>query len=334
MFPLFDSKLKIVYNLKSNTEKQFIKGEYMRYYKLKQGSQEIFEIEKEQFENKTNIDKPYYIYKESKKDYSQYAVCPACDNPIEIIGLYKLPKNTNYPYGKHYTKSIKDLAKYNQQAYEFCPYSSKQTKVTKQSRKPKLTDFEKNIYNLMREYFDIVVYILSKEIDIKITNKVARELLEVYVSGKSWLYPFSTLNNLPQMLRYLYPSLSLYGQPILKDSPLYKTIKDKFPEVEFKESEYYKNYEILEVKSGYFLDIRYCLMSHKRKIVNHKCIETLKLSVSTGYVINDNLRNIYSKIIEIDEPYFLNLVTNADKNKEYRNQKLLDIAKEVMPSLE
>lgn len=160
----------------------------MRYYKLNQGIHEIFEIEKESFELNTMMKKPYY--QENKhNEMQQYAVCPACDNPIEIIGLYKKIKNTNKPYGKHYPKSIDGIAVYNKQAYEFCPYSSQKNQITKEHRKELLTDFEKNIYNLMKENFDIVVYVLSKAIDIKITRALAEEMLKTYIASKSWQYP-------------------------------------------------------------------------------------------------------------------------------------------------
>lgn len=154
----------------------------MRYYKLKQGiyEYEIFEIEEKSFELNTMMKKPYY-QENKNNEMQQYAVCPACDNPIEIIGLYKKIKNTDKPYGKHYPKS--------KQAYEFCPYSSQKIQITKDHRKKLLTDFERNIYKLMKENFDIVEYVLSKAIDIKITRALAEEMLKTYIASKSWQYP-------------------------------------------------------------------------------------------------------------------------------------------------
>ena len=53
----------------------------------------------------------------------QFAICPQCDNPIQIVGLYKKLKNTDKPYGKHYTRSVNGLADYNQQAYDYSTYN-------------------------------------------------------------------------------------------------------------------------------------------------------------------------------------------------------------------
>ncbi|GAB1255377.1 hypothetical protein Defa_28640 [Desulfovibrio sp. TH_2024_36128] len=59
----------------------------MHVYKLKTGLQPIKLIEKEQFERDTGKQSPWY--QKNGDEMVQYAVCPACDNPIQIIALYK-----------------------------------------------------------------------------------------------------------------------------------------------------------------------------------------------------------------------------------------------------
>ena len=56
----------------------------MDTYKLRPKWTKINTISKENFEKDTGKLEPYY---QVDRD-SQYAVCPACDNPISIIGLY------------------------------------------------------------------------------------------------------------------------------------------------------------------------------------------------------------------------------------------------------
>ena len=131
------------------------------------------------------------------------------------------------------------------------------------------------------------------------------------------------------MFGYLYSSQSLYGKLILKNSELYNTLKKRFKEIIFKPSKYYKDYEILEVKKGSFLDLNYCLILHDRKIKDNNLIETIKLLVSIGHPVKKNLEEIYSRKIIINESYFLNLVNKQD-SKKYRNKELLDIANKFM----
>ena len=53
---------------------------------------------------------------------SYYAVCPACENPIQLIGLFKRESNTPRPYGKHTGKRIPGFPYFDPEEYEFCPY--------------------------------------------------------------------------------------------------------------------------------------------------------------------------------------------------------------------
>lgn len=302
----------------------------MHNYKLKTGINKIYRIDKSMFELTTQQKKPYYSFN-NKNERIQFAVCPACDNPIEIIGLYKPLKHTNNPYGRHYPHSIEGLAEYNQQAYDYCPYSKKQSVITSENRKSVLTDFEKNIYLLMRKQFDRVIYVLSKQLDIKITSSAAQRMLTTYVKGEGWLYPWATLNNLPWVLGHLSWSKTLYGQPILKNSSLYSAIIQSCPSAKFISSEYYNKYDILISKEKMYLDINYCIINHSRSINNDVLTETMDLMVTEGQPENGKI--IYTKQLIIDEPYFMNLI-NLPEERSHRNAKLLEIAKKLMPDLD
>ncbi len=301
----------------------------MHNFKTKTGISRIYEINKEEFELVTAQKKPYYSYNENN-ELVQYAVCPICDNPIQILGFYKALKNTDKPYGKHLKRSINGLADYNQQAYDFCPYANKNKNVNRYSRKSHLTDFERNIYNLLRDHFDRVIYVLAKQIDIKISNHLAKQMLITYVKGKGWLYPWSTLNNLPWVFGHLTWSKPLFGQPILKDSPIYLTILNKCPAAKFVPYQYNGKYDVLLSKEGMHLDLNYCIIVHNRSVENKELIETLKFVVSEGSI--ENKKEIFVKTLTVDQTYFLNLV-NLSKEKSYRNNKLIEIAKEIMPDI-
>lgn len=297
----------------------------MKIFKLKVGSSEIYELDKSTFELQTKQKKPYYTFNKSNEQI-QYAVCPACDNPIQIIGLYKELKNTDKPFGRHCKHSVNGLAEYNQQAYDFCPYSKKSFNITPQSRKRKLTELEKNIYYLLREQFDRVIYILNKVLDIYITPKSAESMLKTFVNGRGWMYSWATLNNIPWIFCHLSWAKSLFGQPIKQETEIYKAISDKCPEVLFCTDERHNGYSILSNKPSEFVDVCYCLIHHHREIIDDELNETFELNVSNG-----KNEIIYSKQIKVDERYFLNLINKS--NEQYRNRKLLEIARKLMPDL-
>lgn len=303
----------------------------MKTFKLRPGSSKIYNINKDTFEKETNQRAPYYIYSD-RNEISQFAVCPACDNPIQIIGLYKRIKDGRECYGKHYLKSIRGLSEYNQQAYDYCPYSNHRIEININSRKELLTDYERRIYNLMREQFDRVIYVLSKAIDIKITAGAARRMLETYVNGRGWMYSWATLNNLPYVFGHLTWSKKLYGQPILRDSPLYNAIIDRCPSAQFTQHEFHRNCDILTRKeNGQYFNLCYCIIGHTRNIVNDQNIETMLFRVTEGE--RDDAEIIYQKTIEIDEAFFLNLI-NLPEDRSRRNNSLINIAHELMPPLD
>ena len=303
----------------------------MKTFKLRVGNNKIHTIRKDIFEYETKQQPPYYVYG-AKNELSQYAVCPACDNPIQIIGLYKQIKDGRECYGKHHLHSIRGLAEYNQQAYDYCPYSQNHFNINADARKGRLTDYEQRIYNLMREQFDRAIYILSKEIYIKILPPAARRILETYVNGRGWMYSWATLNNLPYVLGHVTWSKSLYGQPILRDSPLYIAISEKCPSVRFISHRYLKEYDIITRKEqGDYIDLNYCIIDHKREIINDRNVETMLLNVTDGH--DDSAKIIFQKKLVIDEDYFLNLI-NLPEEKARRSEALLNIASELMPQLE
>ena len=62
----------------------------MDTFKTKPGIPEEILITEENFANETGRQFPYAMKKNEKITYK--AVCPACDNPIQIIGLFKEKK--------------------------------------------------------------------------------------------------------------------------------------------------------------------------------------------------------------------------------------------------
>lgn len=128
----------------------------MKMFKLKTGPCEPHLIRKDIFENLTNKKPPYYGC-DSEGKMGPYAVCPKCDNPIRIIGLYKKSSDKSCPYGRHHTHSVPELVEYKQKYYDDCPLASKNLCLSKDDLRDNITEFELNIYNLMRQFRQIEV---------------------------------------------------------------------------------------------------------------------------------------------------------------------------------
>lgn len=61
----------------------------MDVYKLRIEDTESKTIDKDRFESETFRREPWYQPGSAGK-LAQFAVCPACDNPVQLVGLYEL----------------------------------------------------------------------------------------------------------------------------------------------------------------------------------------------------------------------------------------------------
>lgn len=294
----------------------------MKKFKLRPGlHEEIYEISRSKFEELTRNHEPYtMIEKDGEK--KNFAVCPACDNPIQLIGLYKKLENTAQPYGKHYNRDVENLAMHNEQAYRFCPYASHKYKVNKAKKRDKLTDFERKIYYSMRENFDLVVEFVKRETGIFISNGLAEEMLYEYLASKGYMYYWAALYNIPWMLLYFTMSKKCYKMMVKKGSEIhqYLATRKDVKLVRWKDSDY----DVVK-NNGRFLDIEYTAIHHNRFIRDDEVVETIQLIIVSDVI--DHRINL-----TINESRFPNYI-NSKAAQSHRNQKLLDIAKRLMPDL-
>ena len=174
----------------------------MDTFKTKPGIPEEILITEENFANETGRQFPYAMKKNEKITYK--AVCPACDNLIQIIGLFKREEEVKRkPYGRHTTIDLPGLTVYSEEDYLNCP-----------KRKPgnKKSQY---FYNLMKEHFDLIVLILEKKLQIYVSYHFAETLLRSWRDNEGWRYYDTNYNNLPYMLlfaemaRFISPAAAL-----------------------------------------------------------------------------------------------------------------------------
>ena len=94
----------------------------MNVYKLSLRTQGYWFLNKDEYEQRTGRRSPWYKVSDAGSP-CYFAICPACNNPIQIIGLYKLPSNVNAPFAKHYRKPVSGVGIFDREAYLSCPYS-------------------------------------------------------------------------------------------------------------------------------------------------------------------------------------------------------------------
>ena len=313
----------------------------MDLFKIQLGAGKVYYINEINYTRATGMNQPYCL-PNGKGGQSYFAICPQCENPIQIIGLYKNTiEGGQKPYGKHCNKSIPKLAAYNKEDYLDCPYSSPSWKKPT-TKRPVGSKVANEILRLLRDQFDRVIYILSRDTEIQIGHNLARSMLQTYLGEEGWRYRAATLNNLPWVFGLAQKATPLFGRLIVKNGELYKALSSQCPDVLFKEISSHSTSPIENETPKYvqisnqpekYLNIRYLFYDYTVKTTgstpaDEKLHETIKFWVYEGSA--PNLKTLYIKEIEIQTDYFLNLI-NLSAAKAKRNENYLRIADELIP---
>lgn len=294
----------------------------MEYFKKRTGASPVKRINEEHYLNQTGRKYPY-SQTNARGDESLFAVCSECENPIQIIGLFKnTPESGRIPYGRHCDKSIPDIAPYDHSDYLDCPYSNPKWKKDKVKRVAE-SRVAKATLKLLREQFDRVIYILSKDIEVYISYSKAESMLQSYLANEGWRYRIATLNNLPWVFGETVGATPLFGRKILQDGMLYNVLLEKCPEVLFVSCETDKYVKVMN-QDGIHIDLHYVLMNHRKRLENDRLYEDVDFWVYRGGGISDAV-TILRKTIRIQTDYFMNVI-HLSPEKERRNQRLLEIS--------
>lgn len=178
--------------------------------KFQVGEMQDYPISKSLYEQAVGKDDRYFM-KRADGERSCFAICPACNNPVQIIGLYKQNTHTELPFAKHYLGDLK-IAKYFQENYDYCPYKAKRKQYNKSTLRNENNPLTYLIVKKLVQNFGKVVYIVSNWIGINISQNLAKEMLNDYFSGKGHLYVGSSLVNIPLMFAYFCISKTIYGR--------------------------------------------------------------------------------------------------------------------------
>lgn len=301
----------------------------MDKFKEKPGIARILPITEENYLKVTGKVKPYCKLDDSGNE-SLYAVCPACDNPIQIIGLFKSTSEAGRkPYGRHNKGDVPELAEYNEDDYLDCPYSNPMWKKTGTYRRPN-SQIALRTLALLKTQFDRVIYLLSKDIQIKISLDVAMRMLKVYMANEGWRYRTATLYNLPWNFGEVMKALPLFGKKIALGGELYQALQAQCPYVALETDDSGK-WAKVKSANGQYVNLHYVLYNHVFERVSD---EDDSFSESITFWVYEGQppehKTIFEKKIPIAIDYFQNVIALPPERSK-RNERLLEIAQEIIP---
>lgn len=305
----------------------------MKYFKTKaERTAERYEISSEEFTKNTDNKYPF-VQSSGAKKVSQFAVCPSCLNPIQLIGIDR--KISCSPYGRHTGKDIDGLPEWNYGKYKYCPFAKKTDRCepTEEDRL-EITEDVIEMYNLLKTQFDRVVYVIKKELIIDCSLAFWKTALQQFINSGGYCYPWLTEANLPYIFAYIGMQHSqLLGQKFVVGTDLYDTLEKqdntKFILLKDKEGNELTNSKYKRLSQKGYINYHFRFTAY-----NQKAVEGITLKETIDFCIDDMRTNteIYKRCISFDENYFMNIIKKAG-NENYRQKQLLNIAEELMPPL-
>ena len=291
----------------------------MRFFKISQYDREEYPVNRENFDLARSRNKMLF------QGESCYGICPYCDSPVQLIGIFR--KTENVPYGKHCGKDVPDVGTHNQEVFEYCPYRADRKKAGKEDRIFHISERERNLYRLLRNHFDQVIYLLKQDTGLYFSKRTAEEMLKTAHERRIWLYPEADEANLPWMFAYLSDPIGLYGRYVRIGSNLYIFLKERGVSLEACSMDGYERVG----KRGAFFSWYYFFGYHERKVVDGKLLEYLRPQVMIHQDIINN-HSIWEEKIKIDHQRFFRLA-HSEKAGGFRNRELLEIAARVLPEI-
>ncbi|MEE6146240.1 hypothetical protein V2151_26680 [Bacillus cereus] len=287
----------------------------MDIFKLKTDSNEIFKLTVYNYEQQTHKKSPYYDM--SGKDGRYYAVCPSCNNPIQIYNLYKDKTKGQRLHARHFGKSIHRLAVYNKERYLACELSNPESFGGETKRKN--TKKSNELLALIKEYPDVLFNEIRKISGISFSYKKFDTMLKHFMKSEGYYYTAINKYNLPYGFLYMQKSINLYHGFLYKYSPNVNEIKK-----EIQNSKYHTVMdEGIKKKIDDFAALDFYLTKHSVT----GTAETIELRIVES--AKDYEHIIFRKKISVDKFSFMDKVSKvkdrSNKGKEEWRQRLQEI---------
>lgn len=180
------------------------------------GNGREYELTRENFIQKTHKQFPFYQNPKSyKKPY--FAICPACNNPIQIINLFGTQyreEKTGKPnmHGRHYPRNVTGLPVYNQVNYSVCPLHKPTAFGITQIRECELVNEE--IKKLIEDNRSQLASNIRDITGILLKNERIYQMLDEYLVAKDYCYTHTNKYNIPYSVLYTRKAIELFGQRI------------------------------------------------------------------------------------------------------------------------
>lgn len=302
----------------------------MNVYKLRPEDQGSTPIDRDTFEAATRCREPWYQPGTSGKD-SHFAVCPACDNPIQLIGLYELPANVTRPFGKHTTTGVEGLAPIDHEEKDNCPYFNPR-QHDRAARRTRFDGVPRKIVQLLIEQFDRVVYILEKQTGLSFSQKALRGMLQRYRGERGCMYTGASLRNVPWIFAYMSNATDLFGQRVSGNEQLTAEILKQVQGADINGEGRLVSRKQPDGKKAPFFDLKVSFIHHRIRADSEEGSLTETMTMVVSLREKWELRDIHRETIEFDHDFFDRLIQLPEGQGQRRLDRV-ELAREELGDL-
>ncbi|PEM15265.1 hypothetical protein COI51_12735 [Bacillus toyonensis] len=287
----------------------------MKVFKLTTESHALLDLNEQSwettiayYEKETHKRAPYYC--DLKKKTRYFAVCPGCNNPVQLVNLYvnkKLPDNEKKqsPHAKHQPHSVIGIATYYQEKYDTCEL--RQRTPFSDTEKRTGTDVPNEILQLIQRYPDILYKHIRKIIGINFSRRVFERMIDNFLRANGHCYKRINKFNLPYAFLYMQKSTRIINQHITEGHAYQKEIIDCI-----QNSKYFtvsdNKITPINPKVDGFVEIDFYLTKHK--ITPIKNMITLCITESKGGEVD----SLLEKEFPVNESDYINDINEAMDN--------------------
>ena len=291
----------------------------MKVFVIKDTDEPLY-INRENVETKTLKSPPYYV-RHADDTYSIFAKCPACKNPIQIIGIYKKINQNVEPYGKHTTTDVKGIANINYDKLMNCPFLSKSDISILQKRIPKNNERVIKFIDFLLSNYDLVIEQLEEETGLEISLANTRLMLSHFVGDQAWNYYNTSIENVPWTITEADSPHRMYMQFVKRKSDLYMALKN----INGLVLEDGEKWSQVKTQNGIYVDLYYVWIHRKSVEINGQY--QLQTTFKVFRQVDNSNEEVYSKTYICDVNGFMKKVNDETRRK---NKKILRIAEEIL----
>lgn len=186
-----------------------------------------YELTRETFMEKTHKSFPFYQNPNRYKT-PYFAICPACNNPIQIINLFGAQyqeENTGRTnlHGRHYKNSVEGLPCYSEENYANCPLHNPVAFRMREVRDNEQINEE--ICNVVENNRGKICTNIREIIGILINNNKLNRVIDGYIAARDYCYTHTNRFNIPYSILYTCNAINIFGQKVA-DSGIGKRIHE------------------------------------------------------------------------------------------------------------